>query len=230
MSMHLRREIDRLKKQLLTLSASVEGSVQKAVKSISDRDDKLARTVIDRDSEIDQMEVDVEEECLKILALHQPVATDLRFIIAVLKINNDLERIGDLAVNIAERAVYLANQESVEIPFDFPKMSALTQSMLHRSLDALVTSDRALANAVCAADDELDKINREMYTRVKTGIRNRPDRIDSLINMLAVSRQLERIGDHATNIAQDVIYMIEGTIVRHRGAGNDQEIPDEHLA
>lgn len=230
MSTHLRREIERLKRQLLNLSAVVESSVQKAVRSISERDDKLARQVMDADNEIDQMEVDVEEDCLKILALHQPVATDLRFIIAVLKINNDLERIGDLSVNIAERAIYLANKEKVEIPFDFPKMSALTQSMLHRSLDALVNMDRALANAVCAADDELDKINRDMYTKVKNGIRNNPEQIDSLINLLAVSRQLERIGDHCTNIAEDVIYMIEGTIVRHGGAENGRSLQNEQLA
>ncbi|MBK7142354.1 MAG: phosphate signaling complex protein PhoU [bacterium] len=228
MSTHLRREIEKLKRQLLTLSAIVEGSVQKAVRSISERDAKLARQVLDTDGTIDQMEVDVEEECLKILALHQPVATDLRFIIAVLKINNDLERIGDLSVNIAERAIYLSGQEKIEIPFDFPKMSALTQSMLHRSLDALVNADRALADAVCAADDELDKINREMYSRVKAGIRNQPERLDSLIHLLAVSRQLERIGDHATNIAEDVIYMIEGTIVRHGGPENNQ-IPNGQL-
>ncbi len=230
MSTHLRREIERLKRQLLNLSAVVESSVQKAVRSISERDDKLARQVMDADTEIDQMEVDVEEDCLKILALHQPVATDLRFIIAVLKINNDLERIGDLSVNIAERAIYLANKEKVEIPFDFPKMSALTQSMLHRSLDALVNMDRALANAVCAADDELDKINRDMYTKVKNGIRNNPEQIDSLINLLAVSRQLERIGDHCTNIAEDVIYMIEGTIVRHGGVENGRSLQNEQLA
>jgi phosphate transport system protein len=230
MSMHLRREVDKLKKQLLNLSAVVEDSVQKAVKSISERDDRLAKLVIDRDSEIDQMEVDVEEECLKILALHQPVAIDLRFIIAVLKINNDLERIGDLAVNIAERGVYLANRERVEVPFDFPKMSALTQSMLHRSLDALVNLDPALANAVCAADDELDAINREMYSRVRDGIKKDAGQIDSLINMLAISRQLERIGDHATNIAQDVLYMINGQIVRHRGAENHLSSPKETLA
>lgn len=230
MSTHLRREIERLKRQLLNLSAVVESSVQKAVRSISERDDKLARQVMDADNEIDQMEVDVEEDCLKILALHQPVATDLRFIIAVLKINNDLERIGDLSVNIAERAIYLANKEKVEIPFDFPKMSALTQSMLHRSLDALVNMDRALANAVCAADDELDKINRDMYTKVKNGVRNNPEQIDSLINLLAVSRQLERIGDHCTNIAEDVIYMIEGTIVRHGGVENGRSLQNEQLA
>lgn len=232
MSIHLRREIDKIKRQLLTLSAVVEESVQKAVKSLSERDERLARRVVERDIDIDDMEVDLEEECLKILALHQPVAIDLRFIIAVLKINNDLERIGDLAVNIAERAIYLSTREPVEIPFDFQRMSEVAQSMLHRSLDALVNMDYPLANQVCAADDEVDELNRVMYGKVKEGIRKRPEQLDSLIHFLAVSRQLERIGDHATNIAQDVMYMIEGQIVRHRG-GNDNSrihVSNENLA
>lgn len=216
MAIHLQREIERLKKQILTLSAVVEGNVQKAVKAISDRDERLAHRVIDRDFDIDQMEVEVEEECLKILALHQPVAIDLRFIIAVLKINNDLERIGDLAVNIAERAIYLSARQAINVPFDLPRMAALTQTMLHRALDALVNLDTGLASSVCAADDEVDSMNRAMYAQVEIEIGLHPDQIDGLINLLAVSRQLERIGDHATNIAQDVIYMIEGQIVRHR--------------
>jgi phosphate transport system protein len=216
MAIHLQREIERLKKQILTLSAVVEDNVQKAVKAISDRDERLAHRVIDRDFDIDQMEVEVEEECLKILALHQPVAIDLRFIIAVLKINNDLERIGDLAVNIAERAIYLSARQAINVPFDLPKMATLTQTMLHRALDALVNLDTGLASSVCAADDEVDSMNRAMYAQVEIEIGLHPDQIDGLINLLAVSRQLERIGDHATNIAQDVIYMIEGQIVRHR--------------
>jgi phosphate transport system protein len=216
MAVHLQREIERLKKQILALSAVVEDNVQKAVKAISDRDERLAGRVIDRDYDIDQMEVEVEEECLKILALHQPVAIDLRFIIAVLKINNDLERIGDLAVNIAERAIYLSARQAVEVPFDLPKMASLTQTMLHQALDALVNLDTALASSVCAADDEVDAMNRAMYAQIERGIGLHPEQIDILINLLAVSRQLERIGDHATNIAQDVIYMIDGQIVRHR--------------
>jgi phosphate transport system protein len=216
---HLQREIDGLKKKILTLSAIVEDSVHKAVKSIAERDLKLANKVIETDPEIDQMEVDVEEECLKILALNQPVAIDLRFIIAVLKINNDLERIGDLAVNIAERGVYLATKEKVDIPFDFPRMSELSQSMLRKSLDSLVNLDLKLAREVAVSDDEIDAMHRQMYSQVQEGILQNPQRIDCLINLLAVSRQLERIADHATNIAEDVIYMIEGEIVRHKEEG-----------
>lgn len=216
MVIRLQREIDRLKKSILTLGAIVEERVHLAVQAISERDEKLAQKVIDGDIEIDEMEVDLEEECLKLLALHQPVAIDLRFIIAVLKINSDLERIGDLAVNIAERAAFLAFQKRVDMPFDFPTMSQKVKLMLKKSLDSLVNMDAALATEVCQLDDEVDAINRQMYQQVQEGIRKNPEEMVSLIHLLSVSRHLERIADSATNIAEDVIYMIEGSIVRHR--------------
>lgn len=215
MAVHLQREVQRLKKLLLSLSAMVEENVRRAVMSIADRDADLARQVIERDITIDHMEIDIEEECLKILALHQPVAIDLRFIIAGLKMNNDLERIGDLAVNIAERAVFLTTQLQIHFPFDFSGIADKTQAMLRGSLDALVNLDAELARQVCGMDDEVDAINRQMYDQVKAMIREHPDGLDSLIALLAVSRNLERIADHATNIAEDVLYMIEGHIVRH---------------
>lgn len=212
---HLRREVDRLKRKLLALSAYVEESVQRAVKSVSERDEKLAQRVIDTDFEIDEMEVDVEEDCLKILALHQPVAIDLRFIIAVLKINNDLERIGDLAVNIAERAVSLSKRDKINSPFDFQTMAERVQKMLQKALDALVNGDAKLAREVLVSDDEIDEMNRQMYDSIKMGIRQDPDNVDSLIQVLAISRNLERIADHTSNIAEDVIYMVDGDIIRH---------------
>jgi len=217
MPRHLQREIEKLKKKILSLGALVEENVQRAVKSISDRDLKLANLVLGADPEIDQMEVDIEEDCLKILALNQPVAIDLRFIIAVLKINNDLERIGDLAINIAERSAFLATKENVRIPFDFPGMSGLAQAMLKKSLDSLVNLDSKSAREVIVSDDRIDAMHREMYTQIAEGIRRNMDQLDSYINLLAVSRQLERIADHATNIAEDVIYMVDGEIARHRG-------------
>ena len=217
MSGHLQREIDNLKKKLLALGAFVEEDVQKAVTAISERNASTAREVIESDPDIDKMEIDIEEDCLKVLALHQPVAIDLRFIVAVLKINNDLERIGDLAVNIAERAAFLATQERVDIPFDFVGMASKAKTMLARSLDALINGDTELAHSVCAADDEVDQINREMYYQIQDGIRNSPEQMVCLLHLLSVSRHLERIADHATNIAEDVIYMIAGEIVRHRG-------------
>ena len=216
MPMHLHREIERLKSHILNLSAIVEERTRKAVRSLEERQSKLAREVIENDFEIDKMEVEIEEECLKILALHQPVAVDLRFIVAVMKMNNDLERIGDIAVNIAERALFLSTQEKLDIPFDFSGMAAKAQSMLKRSLDALMNMDADLARQVCASDDEVDAMNRDMYIQVQNGIRKRPEQLESLIHFLSASRHLERMADHATTIAEDVIYLTKGEIARHR--------------
>ena len=148
--------------------------------------------------------------------MHQPVAIDLRFIVAVLKINNDLERIGDLAVNIAERSAFLASQPPVRVYFDFSQMSRKTEAMLNKSLDALVNMSSKLAYEVCADDDEVDDINIEMHKKVREAIRKNPERVGSLISLMSISRHLERIADHATNIAEEVIYMIEGVIQRHK--------------
>jgi phosphate transport system protein len=215
MRVHLEREIENLKKEILTLGAMAEQSVRQATLAIRNRDEVLARGVIEKDIEIDKMEIEVEEACLKILALHQPVAIDLRFIVAVLKINSDLERIGDLAVNVAERAAFLATQPSVDILFDFVGMVVKVQEMLRKSIDALVNLSADLAREVCASDDEIDAMNRQMYLIVHDRIDSQPDQTESLIHLLSASRHLERIADHATNIAEDVIYMIEGEIVRH---------------
>lgn len=216
MPVHLEREIENLKKDILTLAAMVELSVREATLAIQNRDEVLAQRVMGNDIRIDEMEVEIEESCLKTLALHQPVATDLRFIIAVLKINNDLERVGDLAVNVAERAAFLASQPPVDISFDFVAMARKAQQMLKESLDALVNLSADTARRVCASDDEIDGMNRRMYLIVQDAIRARPQQIESLIHMLSASRHIERIADHATNIAEDVIYMIEGEIVRHK--------------
>jgi phosphate transport system protein len=216
MPAHYLRESDKLKKQILTLCAIVEENVQRAVMSIEKRDEDLAKKVISGDQEIDKREIEVEEECLKILALYQPVATDLRFIVAVMKMNNDLERIGDLAVNIAERSIFLSTQNKIDLLLDFPQMVEKTRTMLKNCLDALINMDARLAYSVLAADNEVDKLNGEMYDIVEKEIKKAPERIKVLINLLSASRHLERIADHATNIAEDVIYLIEGRIVRHK--------------
>lgn len=216
MSIHIRREIASLKKAILALGAAVEETLYKAMKSLEKRDKALAEQVMQEDSIIDRTEVEIEEDCLKVLALHQPVAGDLRLIIAILKINNDLERVGDLAVNIAERAAFLATKEKVEIPPDFMKMSEISRDMLKKSLDALVTEDSALAHKVCGMDDAVDAINREMYMLIQEEIGKDPSKMERLIHLLSVSRHLERVADSATNIAEDVIYMIDGQIVRHK--------------
>lgn len=216
MSIHLRKEIERLKKQILLMGAEVEEAVRKSVDALVSRDVKSAQEVIDHDEELDHLEVEIEEECLKILALHQPVAIDLRYVIAVLKMNNDLERIGDLAVDIAERAAYLATHPPLDVPLDLRTMADLTQTMLRKALDSLVNSDSALARQVRASDDEVDALNREMFIIIQDYIRANPERVAEAIHLLSASRHLERIADQATNIAEDVIYMVEGEIVRHQ--------------
>lgn len=216
MTTHLHHEIERLKKRILLMGAEVEEAVEKAVDALLLRNTALADEVIQHDESLDHLEVEVEEECLKILALHQPVAVDLRYVVAVLKMNNDLERIGDLAVDIAERAVYLTAHPPVDAPLNFRGMAEMTQTMLRKSLDALVNSDASLARQVRASDDEVDAMNQDMFPIIQDYIRNNPDRVAEAIHMLSASRHLERIADQATNIAEDVIYMVEGEIVRHQ--------------
>ena len=219
MAKHLENEIEKLKNTVLELSSLVEESVHKSVKSINDKDEELARDIIVKDEVIDKKEVDVEEECLKILALYQPVAIDLRFVIVALKINNDLERIGDLAVNIAERSIFLSKQKDLSMPVDFVTMSKKTIQMLKQAIDSLIKMDVDLANQVCLMDDDVDAINRKMYTFVYDQIKETPEFAETLIHFLSVSKNLERIADYATNISMDVVYMIEGTIVRHHNIG-----------
>jgi phosphate transport system protein len=213
---HLKREINKLNKNLLSLSAAVEEQLGAAVQSVTLRDMDLARRVMNGDAAIDQREVDIEEQCLQLLALYQPVATDLRFIMAVFKINSDLERIGDLAVDIAERALMLAKHPPVPYLFDFEEMATLTQEMVRGSLDALITLDVQLARHICASDDNVDNLHRSMYGLIEDGILQDSENIQLYIMYLGISRHLERIADHATNIAEDVIYMVDGDIVRHK--------------
>jgi phosphate transport system protein len=216
MPAHLQREIENIKKEILALGARVELAVREATAAMVNRDEMLARQIIENDIRIDEMEVQIEESCLKILALYQPVAIDLRFIIAVLKINNDLERVGDLAVNVAERAAFLATQPPVSVSLDFHAMARKAQEMLKRSIDSLVNLSPSQAREVIAMDDEIDAMNRRMYVIIQQAIHTKTDQTESLIHLLSASRHLERIADHASNVAEDVIYMVEGRIVRHK--------------
>jgi len=208
--------MDQLKKMIHTLGALVEESVEKSVHALTQRDIRLGNKVIDDDDKIDQAEVELEEECLKVMALYQPVANDLRWVVSILKINNDLERIGDLAVNIAERAVFLAKRDEIEISPEFSEMSLITLAMLRYSFDALIHLDEGLARKVCAMDDKVDDLNRKMYRQFESRLRKDPEHVDSFVQLLSASRYLERIADHATNICEDIIYLISGKIVRHR--------------
>ncbi|MBD3420169.1 MAG: phosphate signaling complex protein PhoU [Chitinivibrionales bacterium] len=216
MAFHLRKEIEFLQKKMLSLCTMVEENLRRAVRSVADRNADEADLVLQNDRQIDNMEIDVEEECLKILALHQPVAVDLRFIVSVLKMNNDLERIGDLAVNIAERAKIIATHAPIDIGFDFNVMFVKAVNMLNASIEALINLDEEKSHEVCACDDAIDELNRRMFEIFKKQVESQPKNVELMMQYLSISRHLERIADHATNIAEDVIYMIEGDIVRHR--------------
>ena len=216
MARHLQREIEKLKKKILALGAIVEENLRQAFAAIESRDADAARQVILADAVIDENEVEVEEECLKILALYQPVAVDLRYIVAVIKINNDLERIGDLGANVAERAVQLSQTEPITVPAKLLAMFERVESMLERALDALVRSDPALSRSVLAADDEVDELYPQLIDELKAEIRAHLDQLDALVLLFAVARYLERLADHTTNIAEDVLYMTEGEIARHQ--------------
>jgi phosphate transport system protein len=212
---HFSRELEKIKKQILSLGAMVEERVRMALQAVETNDGDLAQKIIRTDYEIDEMEVEIEEECLKVLALHQPVAVDLRFIIAVIKINNDLERIGDQTVNIAERVEVTSKRELQDFFFDHTTMGEKAQKMLKMSLDALVNMDYDQAFEVVQMDDGVDEIKDEAYDQIKRALGEHPDKIGYLINLLLISRHLERLADHATNIAEEVIYLIEGEIIRH---------------
>lgn len=216
MASHMLREIERLKRKILALSALVEDNLRASFRALEHGDAAVACRVIDTDVMIDENEVEVEEECLKILALYQPVAGDLRFLVAVIKIDNELERIGDLGVNIAERAFQLATCPPVPVPADMLVMAERVEAMMERALDALVKTDAALARLVLAADDEVDELYRQLLEQMKDQIRQHPELLDSLVILFGVARYLERLADHTTNIAEDVLYMVEGEVVRHQ--------------
>jgi len=215
MSKHLERDLDNLQKEILTLAASVEEIIYKAIRALQEREVDLAQQVIAGDEDIDQQENHVEEECLKLLALHQPVAIDLRRIAAVLKINTDLERMADLAGDIAGRALVLAKPPLIPIPEALQRMTDLTTSMVRQSLDAFVNLDSRLARRVCRLDDEVDRYNREIILEIIEAMYKSPEMIEPGIALFSATRHLERIADHATNIAEDVVYLVEGEIIRH---------------
>jgi len=219
MSMVFMNEVEKLKKQILVMSAQAEESVILAVKALLTRDEELAQQVIRGDFDVDQAEVEVEEEALKILALHQPVAADLRFLTAVLKINNDLERIGDLATNIAKRAVKICKEPALTMPDELGQAATRARDMVHDSLNAFVSFDAGPAKLVCGSDEEVDELCKQVRRFVEEQIRKNPACLSACLDMLLASRNIERIGDHATNIAEDVIYLVEGIIVRHRSDG-----------
>jgi len=216
MSVHLDREIEKIKKMLVHLATIVEENVRKSVLSVSSRNEDLARKIITADDIVDKLEVELEEECLKVLALHQPLAADLRYVIACLKINNDLERIGDLAVNIAQRAIAIAENKEDKVPINFSAIMEKTQQMLSLAIEATIELNPTIANQVCVMEKEIDEFNKEIHNEIIKLIKDKPKKTKYFLHILGVSRQLERIADYATNICEDVIYMIEGKIIRHQ--------------
>lgn len=218
MTKHLLRDLDDLKRNLLQVGGLVEEAIHKATTALLERRVDLAHAVIDGDRDVDEREVAIEEECLKVLALHQPVAGDLRFIVSCLKVNNDLERMGDLAANIAKRSLMLAAEPPSPMPIGFRAMVEKVELMVRTSLEALVAVDVEKARAVLTSDDEVDEIHRQTFAEMRELMIAKPDHILRATAVISVSGSLERIADQATNIAEDVIFMVDGEIVRHAGA------------
>jgi len=215
MSYLLKKELDKLKSSLLNLGAMIEERFDMAIVAIESLDSDIAEKIIASDYEIDELEVAIEEECLKMLALYQPVAIDLRFLVAAIKINNDMERIADNIVNVAERIVVAAKEKEDVFPFNYMDMANKVKQMLKKSLDVFVNMDLDLAYRIRVMDDEVDKIKDQAYDVTKDVLKNYPDKAGYIINLYLISRHLERIADLATNIAEEIIYIVEGDIVRH---------------
>ncbi|XZE54435.1 phosphate signaling complex protein PhoU [Planctomycetaceae bacterium SH139] len=215
MSKHLERELDQLRHELLSLFGIVEQMIAKAFQALRDRRTDLAREVIKTDEIVDSREVKIEEECLKLLALHQPVASDLRWLTMVIKINSDLERMADLACNIAERAEALNLHPLFPIPDDLQAMVREASTMVRQALDAFVDTDVALARTVIKSDDTVDQLNRKVIVELQDHMKQNPSEVEPALHCFSAARHLERIADLAENLAEDVIFMVEGQIVRH---------------
>ncbi|MBD1401488.1 phosphate signaling complex protein PhoU [Pelovirga terrestris] len=209
------REIKRLKTLLLEQGEAVEEQVRLAKQALLSMDVTLAKKVLAADDAIDQREVDLQEECFKILALHQPVAVDLRFLVAVLKFNNDLERIADLAANVAKRTVKLKELNDTELVYDFAEMAAIARQMLHQAMAALVDIDAEATADVFSLEKNLNRLHKTNSNTIRQALKKNPERAESLVHQLVISRNMERIGDLATNLAEEVIYVARGEIVRH---------------
>ncbi|MBI2870658.1 MAG: phosphate signaling complex protein PhoU [Candidatus Omnitrophica bacterium] len=208
-------ELKGLRQDLLTMAGLAEEAIGKAVKSLVARDPKLAEGVIQADKSIDQLEIAIDERCLKLLALYQPEAVDLRFIAMAFKLNNDLERVGDLAVNIAERVLDLIKEPPLKPLVNLTRMADLAQGMFKDSLDAFVRKDAGLARQVCLRDREVDELDHQIFRALLTYMLEDSKTITRSLSLILVSRQVERVADHATNIAEDVIYLVQGKSIKH---------------
>ncbi len=208
-------ELDELSNKLLEMAGLVETAISRSVRSLVDQDRELAEQVIRDEPKINKMEMEIDGMVTRLLALRQPVAKDLRFLTAALKINTDLERIGDLAQHIAERSLSLMHHPLVKPMVDIPNMATLVQSMLLKTLDAFVQGDEALARSVLLSDDEVDNLRDAVYKELLETMQRDPGIVPAAVDLIFVARNLERIGDHATNIAEDVVFLVKGVDVRH---------------
>jgi phosphate transport system protein len=224
---HLERDLENLQRDIVAMARAVEQAVLKATQALQQRDVELAEEVIEGEGTIDEDENWVEEECLKMLALHQPVASDLRRIVAALMINVDLERMADLAEDIAERAIALAGTPAPALSDRLQRMADLTTLMVRQSLEAFVNLDTRLARAVCRLDDEVDRYNCDIIAELVPAMR-RPEMVEGGLSLFSATRHLEQIADHATSIAEDVIYLVEGEIVRHHPEALAEEKKSNH--
>jgi len=215
MQRHFHEELETLKQTLLAMGGLVEDQIRRVVRALVERDSDLAQEVIERDREVNTYDVEVDEKCVELLALNQPTAGDLRFITTAMKIVTDLERIGDQAVNIAQRAIELNQEPQLKPYIDLPRMADKAQRMVKESLDAFVARDTELARRVCGADDSVDAFKEQIFRELLTFMMEDPKTIPRAIRLILISRFLERVADHATNIAEMVIYMVESKMVRH---------------
>ena len=215
METHFQKELQELKESLLMMAALVEGAISDAVQSLVKRDSDLAQKTFEGEDKINAMEIAIDDSCLKLLALRQPMGVDLRFITSAMKIVTDLERMGDQAFNIAERAISLNQEPQLKPYIDIPKMAEITQSMVKDVLDAFVNSDSKLARSVCERDDMVDGLNDQVFRELLTIMMSDPQTITRAVHLMIVCRCLERIGDHATNLAEDVIFMLDARVIKH---------------
>ena len=223
---HFQEELDALKERLLAMGGLAEERVRESVRGLMDRDHAALDAVLSGDEPINDLHMEVDDRCFKLLALHQPMAADLRVIVAAVKINTDLERVGDLAVNIAEAGKRYLQHPPVKPLIDIPRMGELAQKMLRDALDAFVRRDMVLAEAVLAADDTLDGLKTQIFRELLTYMLQAPDTIEPALDLILISRHLERIGDHATNVAEDVIFILSAKDVRHHGADSTRASGD----
>jgi phosphate transport system protein len=212
---HFREELDELQKRLLEMAGLVEAAIHGSVLALVDRDEQQAKEVLWKEAQINQRDIEIDEVATRLLALYQPMARDMRFLTAAIKINGDLERMGDLAVNITERALSLMREPPIKPLVDIPRMAALAEAMVRKSIDALVSRDEQLARSVLTADDEVDSLQEAAYKELVEFMQGESTTVPRAVDVMFIVHDLERIADHATNIAEDVLFLVKGIDVRH---------------